>query len=116
MKPHWRPYFSIFSSPYFINFYVCCRNEYFQELLNKTTVAVLIGIIHPLQGAQIVHGCATILGLPLLKELPGTTLIIQGMRKTNDLAKGRQVILKAFTPFGAIEDAAIAPNNRGFGM
>ena len=70
----------------------------------------------PLQGAHLAHACTTILGLDLLKELPQTTLVITGMRKTNDLAQGHNFILKAFKPFGKIEEAAIAPNNRGFGF
>lgn len=38
------------------------------------------------------------------------------MRKTNDIIKGHNVIVKAFRSFGKIEEAAIAPNNRGFGI
>jgi hypothetical protein len=37
------------------------------------------------------------------------------MLKTNDLDLGQQCIKKAFNHFGAIEAAAIAPNNHGFG-
>ncbi|KAL7517045.1 hypothetical protein ACHAWX_002003 [Stephanocyclus meneghinianus] len=91
------------------------RDEYFQDLLNKIVAHVFDGSIPPLQGSQIVHGCATIIGLPLSRDLPQTTLIIQGMLKTNDLELGQQCIKKAFHHFGAIEAAAIAPNNHGFG-
>ena len=91
------------------------RREYFQDLLNKIVNLVFYGSIPPLQGYQIVHGCATIVGLPLVQSLPQTTLIIQGMLKTNDLALGQRCIRRAFNPFGEIESAAIAPNNRGFG-
>ncbi len=76
----------------------------------------MFGMISPLQGGQLVHSCATILGLDLLQELPGKTLIITGMRKTNDLAQGHNFLVKAFKPFGRIEEAAIAPNNHGFGF
>jgi hypothetical protein len=62
-----------------------------------------------------VFGCATIIGLRLLQEMPPLTLIIQGMRKTNDLALGMRYIKKAFKPFGPIEAAATAQSNRGFG-
>lgn len=91
------------------------RDEYFQDLLNKIVAHVFDASIPPLQGSQIVHGCATIIGLPLSRDLPQTTLIIQGMLKTNDLELGQQCIKKAFHHFGAIEAAAIAPNNHGFG-
>ena len=82
-------------------------------MLNKAVKTVLFGLTRPFQATQIVHGSAAILGLPLLKEYPATTLVITGMRKTNDLAQGQHVIRKAFQPFGEIEEAAT--NNRGFG-
>jgi len=69
----------------------------------------------PLQGASLVYNIATILGLDLLQELPQKTLIVTGMRKTNDLIRGHDFLVTAFTPFGDIEEAAIAPSNRGFG-
>ena len=75
----------------------------------------MFGMTSPLQGATIVHACATILGLDLSKQLPQTTLVITGMRKTNDLTQGHNFIVKAFKLFGKIDEAAIAPNNRGFG-
>lgn len=91
------------------------KREYFQELLNRIVNLVFYGLIPPLQGSQIVHGCATIIGLPLLHTLPETTIIIQGMLKTNNLSLGLKCINTAFKPFGDIESAAIAPNNHGFG-
>lgn len=78
-------------------------------------MTVMFGMTSPLTGANLVHACATILGLDLMEELPQKTLVITGMRKTNDLAQGHNFIVKAFKPFGKIEEAAIAPNNRGFG-
>mmetsp|Transcript_1026 Transcript_1026/g.2203 ORF Transcript_1026/g.2203 Transcript_1026/m.2203 type:complete len:680 (+) Transcript_1026:297-2336(+) len=91
-------------------------NEYFQDVLNRIVVTTMLGMINPLQGAQLIHGCAAILGLDLMRQPLGTTLVIAGMRKTNDLAQGHNFIVKAFKPFGKIEEAAIAPNNRGFGF
>lgn len=79
-------------------------------------MTVMSGMISPLQGAQLAHNRAAILGIDLLKPLPVTTLVIAGMRKTNDLAQGQKFILKAFKAFGKIKEAAIAPNNRGFGF
>jgi len=104
-----------FASPYYTMHAKQCRNEYFQDILNRLVITVMFSMISPLQGAQLAHACATILGLDLYKDLLGTTLVITGMRKTNDLAQGHNFIVKAFKTFGSIEDAAIAPNNRGFG-
>eukprot|EP00986_Skeletonema_menzelii_P015926 scaffold12989_cov157-Skeletonema_menzelii.AAC.8 len=92
------------------------RNEFFQEVMNNVVITVLFGLMHPLEAAQLAHGIATVIGLPLLKELPKKTLVITGMRKTTDVDRGQHVILSAFERFGPIEQAAIAPNNRGFGF
>ncbi|EJK54115.1 hypothetical protein THAOC_26325 [Thalassiosira oceanica] len=91
-------------------------HEYLQVLLNRIVMMVVYGVTNPMQGVHIVHACATILGLDLKKELPPTTLVITGMRKTNDLEQGHKYIIKAFKPFGKIEEAAISTNNRGFGF
>ena len=90
-------------------------NEYFQDILNRIVITVMFSMISPLQAANLVYGCANILGMDLLQELPQRTLIITGMRKTNDLKRGHDFIIRAFKPFGKIEEAAIAPSNRGFG-
>jgi len=92
------------------------RNEFFQEVINGVVITVLFGLMHPLEAAQLAHGVATVIGLPLLKELPKKTLVITGMRKTTDVDRGQHVILAAFERFGPIEQAAISPNNRGFGF
>ena len=91
----------------------CPRIRSFVFLILVTTV--IIGMMPPLQGASLVYNIATILGLDLLQELPQKTLIVTGMRKTNDLIRGHDFLVTAFTPFGDIEEAAIAPSNRGFG-
>ena len=91
------------------------RNDYFSELLKRIVITVMLHILPPHEGANIVHSCATILGLVLLKKPPDTTLVIHGMRKTNTLKQGYNFIVKAFQRFGEIEEAAIAPNNHGFG-
>lgn len=75
---------------------------------------MLFQISNPVQAARLAHGCAAILGLELIKELPQTILVIQGMRKMSELDQGKKVIIDAFKPFGDIEDAAIVPS-RGFG-
>ena len=91
------------------------RNEYFSELLKRIVITVMLRVIPPLQGANIVHSCATILGLILLTKPPDTILVIHGMRKTNTLKQGYNFIVKAFKRFGEIKEAAIAPRNHGFG-
>lgn len=92
------------------------RYEFFQEVINGLVVTVLFGLMYPLEAAQLAHGVATVIGLPLLNDLPKQTLVITGMRKTTDVDRGQHVILAAFERFGPIEQAAIAPNNRGFGF
>jgi len=87
----------------------------FEDMLNKIVFIVHRGLIRPNDGARILHACASITGLPLLKELPNTTVIVQGLIKSNDLAHGHQLLVEAFSPFGDIVDASIAPQNRGFG-
>ena len=91
------------------------RYDYYSELLKRIVITVMLRILPPHQGANIVHLCATILGLVLLKKPPDTTLVIHGMRKTNTLKQGYNFIVKAFKRFGEIEEAVIAPNNHGFG-
>ncbi|EJK47453.1 hypothetical protein THAOC_33818, partial [Thalassiosira oceanica] len=98
------------------NLTVDSAREYLQEMPNRIAMKVVYGVTNPMQGVHIVHACATILGLDLKKELPPTTLVITGMRKTNDLEQGHKYIIKAFKPLGKIEEAAISPNNRGFGF
>ena len=84
-------------------------------MLNKIVSTVHHGLVRPRDGARILHGCASIIGLTLIQELPNTTLVVQGLVKTNDLAKGHGVLVNSFAPFGDVVDASIAPQNRGFG-
>ena len=84
--------------------------------MNGIVITVMYGLMHPLEAAQLAHGVATVIGIPLLKELSKKTLVITGMRKTTDVDRGQNDILAAFERFGPIEQAAIAPNNRGFGF
>jgi hypothetical protein len=74
------------------------------------------GLLEPYDCARILHGCASIAGLTLIKELPNTTVVVQGLLKTNDVAHGHHFLVTAFEPFGDIVDASIAPKNRGFGF
>jgi hypothetical protein len=84
--------------------------------LNKVILLVHHGLLEPHDCARILHGCASIAGLTLIKELPNTTVVVQGLLKTNDVAHGHHFLVTAFEPFGDIVDASIAPKNRGFGF
>jgi hypothetical protein len=91
------------------------RQGFFEDMLNKIVLIVHHGLLTPHDGARILHGCASIVGLSLLKELPNNTVVIQGLITTNELAHGHHLLVSAFEQFGEIVDASIAPQNRGFG-
>jgi hypothetical protein len=91
------------------------RQSFFEDMLNKIVLIVHHGLLTPHDGARILHGCASIVGLSLLKELPNNTVVIQGLIPTNELAHGHHLLVSAFEQFGEIVDASIAPQNRGFG-
>jgi RNA recognition motif-containing protein len=83
-----------------------------QETLNKMTASVRYGILGPNDASRTIHECAGLLGLQLAVDIPVTTIVISGMRKKateND-------IRKAFSVFGDVAIAAVAPNERGFGI
>ena len=83
-----------------------------QETLNKMVASVRHGIISPEDASRTIHECAAMLRLELAEKIPETALIITGMRKA---VKADEVI-DAFKEFGEIEDAAVSPNARGFGL
>lgn len=92
------------------------RNIFFQELLNRMVITVRRGMTSPATGTLAIHCCAAMLGLQLEKDLPNNVLLVHGMRKITDLTLGRKYLVDAFISFGEIENAAIAPLNRGFGF
>jgi hypothetical protein len=53
--------------------------------------------------------------MQLIRALPNTTIVIRGLRKTNDLAQGHHFLVESFGVYGDIVDASISPKNRGFG-
>lgn len=82
-----------------------------QDMLNKMVTSVRQGILGPDDASRTIHECAALLNLQLANDLPVTTVILSGMRKTvhaND-------VIRAFHHFGPIEDAAVASEERGFG-
>ncbi|KAL7514626.1 hypothetical protein ACHAXN_012636 [Cyclotella atomus] len=89
---------------------------FFQDMLNRVVQIVHRGLIRPSDGARLLHGCASILEMQLLRELPRTTVVVRGLRKTNDLAQGHHSLVKSFGCYGDIVDASISPKNKGFGF
>ena len=69
------------------------------------------GVLGPEEASRSIHECAALLGLQLATEIPIETLIVTGMRKTVTAAD----LVDAFSEFGEILEAAVAPNQRGFG-
>jgi RNA recognition motif-containing protein len=82
-----------------------------QESLNKMVAIVRHGVISPEDASRAIHGCAAMLGLQLAEDIPETTLIVTGMRKS----VSRKDVEDAFKKFGEIEGAAVSSNKRGFG-
>jgi hypothetical protein len=82
-----------------------------QESLNKMVACVRHGVVIPEDASRTIHGCAALLGLQLAEDIPETTLIVTGMRKS----VSRQDFIEAFKKFGEIESAAVSSNRRGFG-
>ena len=83
-----------------------------QEQLNKMTASVLHKVIGPDDATRTIHECAVLLGLKLASELTVTTILISGMRKKAIEAD----IRRTFSVFGDVAVAAVAPNERGFGI
>ena len=84
-------------------------------MLNRIVQIVHRGLIRPHDGARLLHGCASILDMQLLREIPKTIVAIRGLRKTNDLAQGHDFLVKSLNTYGEIIDASISPKNKGFG-
>ena len=83
-----------------------------QEQLNKMTASVLHKVIGPDDATRTIHECAILLGLRLEFPLSTTTILITGMRKKANEAD----IRRTFRVFGDVAVAAVAPNERGFGI
>ena len=83
-----------------------------QDTLNKMVASVRHGVLGPEEASRAIHECAALLGLQLATEIPVTTLIVSGMRKTVTATD----MIDVFSEFGEIQEAAVASNQRGFGM
>lgn len=83
-----------------------------QETLNRMVASVRHGVLGPSDASRTIHECAALLGLQLAADIPVTTVVISGMRKKADA----QDIVEAFSEFGNVSAAAVAPNERGYGI
>lgn len=83
-----------------------------QETLNRMVASVRHGVLGPSDASRAIHECAALLGLQLAADIPVTTVVISGMRKKADA----QDIVEAFSEFGNVSAAAVAPNERGYGI
>jgi hypothetical protein len=88
------------------------KRAFMQEILNKMVTSVRFGVIVAEDASRTIHESAAILGLQLAEELPVTTVIISGMRKTTTA----EDMIKALHEFGDIDVAAVASGRRGFGI
>jgi RNA recognition motif-containing protein len=69
-------------------------------------------IVGPDDASRMIHESAALLQLQLSNDLPVSTVILSGMRKTVN----SQDVIEAFRKFGPIEAAAVASKQRGFGI
>lgn len=83
-----------------------------QETLNRMVASVRHGVLGPSDASRAIHECAALLELQLAADIPVSTVVISGMRK-NVTA---QDIVNTFSEFGNVATAAVAPNERGFGI
>lgn len=88
------------------------KRIFMQEMLNKMVTSVRFGVIEANEASLTIHESAALLGLQLANDLPMTTVIISGMRKTVSASH----IVKALREFGEIDTSAVASGQRGFGI
>ena len=88
------------------------KRAFMQGILNKMVASVRFGVIDAEDASRTIHESAALLGLQLANELPMTTVIVSGMRKT---AKVRDIV-QALSEFGDIDTVAVASEKRGFGL
>ena len=90
--------------------------DIFDDLVRKIVSLVHGGIIRPAYGAQVLHGCASLLGMDLASPLPNTAVGVCGLVKSNDLATAHGLMARAFEEFGDVVDLAVTPLNHGVGF
>ena len=88
------------------------KRSFMQEILNRMVRSVRFGVLNAEDASRTIHESAALLGLQLAEELPVTTVIISGMRKTTTA----EDMKKTLKEFGDIGVAAVASGRRGFGI
>jgi len=88
------------------------KHQFMQDMLNKMVASVRHAKLDAEDASRTIHESAALLGLPLANELPMTTMIISGMRKTVAASQ----IVNVLDEFGDIDTAAVASGERGFGL
>jgi hypothetical protein len=88
------------------------KRTFMKDILNRMVTSVRFGVLKAEDASRSVHESAALLGLPLANELPMTTVIVSGMRKTISAAQ----MVNVLREFGDIDVAAVASGNRGFGI
>jgi len=88
------------------------RRIFMQDMLNKMVLCVRNGFVPSDKASRTIHECAALLGLEIAEEIPKTSLMVTHMRK----AAKTEDLRAAFKAFGAMEEAAVAPKESGFGL
>jgi hypothetical protein len=88
------------------------KRLFMQDMLNKMVASVRYGVLEAEDASRTIHESAALLSLPIANDLPMTTVIVYGMRKTVRAAD----VVKALREFGEIDTAAVASGERGFGI
>lgn len=88
------------------------KRVFFADILNRMVTSVRFGVVQAEDGSRTIHESAALLNLKLVNELPMTTVVISGMRKTGDAHHMMSVLRE----FGDIDVAAVASRQKGFGI
>ena len=88
------------------------KRLFMQDVLNRMVTSVRFGVVQAEDASRTIHESAALLGLQLANELPMTTVIISGMRKTAAASH----MIAVLQDFGEIDVAAVASRQKGFGI
>jgi len=88
------------------------KNLFMQELLNRMVASVRHSKILAEDASRAIQESAALLQVELENDLPYTTVIVSGMRRTVEANQ----IVKVLDEFGDIDTVAVASGGRGFGI
>lgn len=88
------------------------KRIFMQNILNRMVSSVRFGVVMAEDASRTIHESAALMGLELANELPMSTVIISGMRKTADASH----MISVLKEFGDIDVAAVASKQKGFGI